>query len=147
MTRLVLAGLAMGMALATWTAVHAQGATVHDRAAAAKAVVVAGVADVVPGWLGDEYGDLLIVSMVHLVVTEHVKAPAELVDLWVPMEGGSLNGVTLQTSSTQVPAVGARAIFLLDPGLGGYRLHRKGQGIVPLTPQALDEVRAAAAGR
>lgn len=105
---------------------------IPERARGASSVVVARAVEVSPVWQANEHGDLLIVSQVHLQVEETLKGgPAASV--WMSVEGGTLNGVTLRVSSLPAMAVGDRAVFFVDELPDGRRVpHLKGLGILKL---------------
>ena len=97
------------------TALTAAGAKtdVTERARGAGKVVVATATSVTPRWRTNEFGDQLIVSLVGLQVEETLKGePSNFV--WLDVEGGTLNGVTLHVSSLQELKPGDRAVFFLD---------------------------------
>lgn len=128
------AGLA---AVVVWSGsvVRAQVATLDQRIDGAEQVVVATVRGVVPEWRENSHGDRLIVSRVQLAVEETLKGAAEQT-MWLEVEGGTLDGLTLKVSSLPMMQGGERAVFFLDRGVGAVRRpHLKGQGILFLDGQ------------
>jgi hypothetical protein len=119
------------------------------RTRGARKVVVAKTVSVTPTWRTTAHGDRLIVSDVALQVEETLKGtPASLV--WLEVEGGTIDGVTLAVSSQSPMKVGERAVFFLDETSSGLHLpHGKGMGILKLDANdrvqgsslSLDEVR------
>lgn len=112
---------------------------IPERARGAGAVVVARASEVTPVWQTNEYGDVLIVSQVHLQVEETLKgSPAY--SMWINVEGGTLNGMTLRVSGLPVVAAGERGVFFVDERADGTRVpHLKGLGILKL--DGTDQVR------
>ena len=102
------------------------------RTRGARKIVVAKAVSVTPGWRTTEHGDRLIVSQVALQVEETFKGtPASLV--WLEVEGGTIDGVTLEVSSLTPMKAGERAVFFLDETSSGVHLpHLKGMGIMKL---------------
>jgi hypothetical protein len=136
-------------------AAAAQGNSVPlaDRIRGAGVVVVATPTALNARWQQNAFGDRLIVSRFTLHVEEKLKGtPAA--DVLVDLEGGTLDGVTLQVSTLPELAPGERAVFFLDSVAGGaYEPHLRGQGILKLDAQnmvkgsslSLDEIRRVAA--
>jgi hypothetical protein len=128
-----------------------------ERIKGAGVVVVATPSNVSAGWKENAFGDRLIVSRFVLHVDEALKgAPGR--DVALDLEGGTLDGFTLQVSSLPTLAPGERAVFFLDLAAdGAFQPHLKGQGILKLDDQnlvkgsslSLDEIRrvAASAGK
>jgi hypothetical protein len=107
-------------------------ATVPERINGSSRVVVARAAKVTPGWRVNQYGDRLIVSRVLLQVEETLKGGAAG-QVFMDLEGGALDGVTMGVSSLPSLAEGERAVFFLDdPGNGVHQPHLRGQGILKL---------------
>lgn len=102
------------------------------RTRGARKVVVAKAVSVTPTWRTTAHGDRLIVSDVALQVEETLKGtPASLV--WLEVEGGTIDGVTLVVSSQTPMKAGERAVFFLDETSSGLHLpHLKGMGILKL---------------
>ena len=102
------------------------------RTRGARKVVVAKAVSVTPTWRTTAHGDRLIVSEVALQVEETLKGtPASL--LWLEVEGGTIDGVTLAVSSHTPMKAGERAVFFLDETSSGLHLpHLKGMGIMKL---------------
>jgi len=103
-----------------------------ERMRGAQKAVVATTVSVTPGWRTNANGDRLIVSQVALRVEETLKGSAgDLV--WLDLEGGTIDGVTLQVSSQPSLKAGDRAVFLLDETPSGtHTPHLKGMGILRL---------------
>jgi hypothetical protein len=102
-----------------------------ERAKGAVRIVVATVTDTSARYERNEFGDELIVTRAYLKVEEAVKGSTEAVTLVV--EGGTVNGITMRTSSLPALAKGERALFFLTPGRNGeFKPHLKGQGILKL---------------
>jgi hypothetical protein len=119
-----------------------------ERARGAERVVIATVAETSARYERNDFGDELIVTDARLAVEEAVKGPAEPVT--VTIEGGTLNGITLQVSSLPSVRRGERAVFFLTRGSNGqFRLHLRGSGMLKLDANnqvvgsaiTLDEVR------
>jgi hypothetical protein len=136
------------------SAASAQVATLDERVAGAQRVVVATARAVQPEWRENAHGDRLIVSRVQLDVEEVLKGAAERV-IWLDVEGGTLDGLTLRVSSLPVIQGGERAVFFLDRGAGASHVpHLRGQGILFLDDQdvvrgsnlRLSEIRTRARG-
>ena len=106
-------------------------ATLDERINGAEAVVVATVSSIASEWRQNAFGDRLIVSRVELAVHESLKGPATP-SLWMEMEGGTLDGLTLRVSSLPlIQHPGERAVFFLDSiSRGLYAPHLRGQGIL-----------------
>lgn len=127
-------------------------ASLDERIAGADRVVVATARSVQARWEQSEHGDRLIVSRIRLEVSETLKGrPAQT--MWLDLEGGTLDGVTLTVSSLPSLRPGERAVFLLDAEQGGvHRPHLRGLGILKLDEQdrvrgtdvPLDEIRTRA---
>jgi len=102
------------------------------RTRGANKVVVAKAVSVAPTWRTNAHGDRLIVSEVALQVEETLKGtPASL--LWLEVEGGTIDGLTLAVSSHTPMKAGERAVFFLDETSTGLHLpHLKGMGIMKL---------------
>ena len=122
---------------------------IPGRAKGAGKVVVANAASVSPRWRTNEFGDQLIVSLVGLQIEETLKGPPSNF-LYLDLEGGTLNGVTLHVSSLPELKPGERAVFFLDETSDGSHVpHLKGKGILKLDDQnqvpgqnlSLDEIR------
>jgi len=102
------------------------------RTRGARKVVVAKAVSVTPAWRTTVHGDRLIVSDVALQVEETLKGtPATLI--WLEMEGGTIDGLTLAVSSQTPMKAGERAVFFLDETSSGLHLpHLKGMGILKI---------------
>ena len=113
--------------------VHAQvPVPVAERARGADRVVVGQVTSVTPQWQVNEFGDRLIVSTVHVTVTETLKGNATpTVD--VDVEGGTIGSLTLHVSDQITFAPGERATFFLKrTARGRFVPHLRGQGLLKL---------------
>jgi hypothetical protein len=128
---------------------------IADRAAGADRVVVGRVVGVEPVWRTNDFGDRLIVSIVHLVVDETIKGEAQST-LDVDVEGGTIGALTLRVSDEQPFAPGDRAVFFLQHNSRGRLVpHLRGQGLlkldrsnrVPGSSLTLDEIRRTIAAR
>ena len=106
---------------------------IATRSRGAGRIVVARVADVRARFAANGFGDQLIVSTVVLEVAEALKgAPAGRVE--VEVEGGTVGDLTLKVSDLPSLAIGERAVFFLDAGIGGtLRPHDRGRGILKLS--------------
>ena len=100
-----------------------------ERARGAERVVVGHVETVTPVWRTNDFGDRLIVSVVHVAVEETLKGTVQpAVD--VEVEGGTIGTVTLRVSDLDVFAPGDRAVFYLARNRrGGLVPHRRGLGL------------------
>ncbi len=126
---------------------------VSERIKGAQRVVVAKAVKVTPEWRTNEHGDKLIVSQVALEVEETFKgAPTN--SMSVDLEGGTLDGFTLQVSSQPSLRAGERAVFMLDATPSGSHVpHLKGMGVLKLdsnnhnpdTNLGVDDIRRLAA--
>lgn len=120
-----------------------------DRARGAEQVVVGHVSSVTPAWRDNDFGDRLIVSVVHVIVDETLKgSPQSAVD--VEVEGGTIGSLTLRVSDLDTFARGDRAVFYLQHNRrGGLVPHRRGLGLQKLdsagrvngTSVTLDQIR------
>ncbi len=121
----------------TWfggTTVDAQRTPVPsgERARSAEQVVVGHVSDVTPVWRDNDFGDRLIVSVVHVVVEETLKGSAASA-LDVEMEGGTIGTLTLHVSDLDPLVRGDRAVFYLQHNRrGGWIPHLRGLGLQKL---------------
>lgn len=120
-----------------------------ERARGAERVVVGRVAAVAPTWRVNDYGDRLIVSVLHVTVDETLKGPAQAT-LDVEVEGGTIGGLTLRVSDEQAMAAGDRVVFYLARSRRGTLVpHLRGHGMlkldrsdrVPNSSLTLEEVR------
>ena len=121
---------------------------IPERARGAARIVVATVAETSARYERNEFGDALIVTYAVLDVEETVKGAAG--PATIAVEGGTVNGITMRSSSLPPLAKGERAVFFLTPGRNGeFRPHLRGQGILKLDAQdkvgnsslTLDEIR------
>jgi hypothetical protein len=103
-----------------------------DRARGAEQVVVGHVSSVTPAWRDNDFGDRLIVSVLHVVVDETLKGSAQSgVD--VEVEGGTIGSLTLRVSDLDTFAPGDRGVFYLQHNRrGGLIPHRRGLGLQKL---------------
>jgi hypothetical protein len=94
-------------------------------------VLIATVAETSARYERNEFGDELIVTDAKLTVHEALKGSASPVTLVV--DGGTVEGLTLRTSSTPPLARGERGVFFVNQRRDGkFRPHLKGQGILKL---------------
>jgi hypothetical protein len=100
-----------------------------ERARGAERVVVGHVSSVTPVWRDNDFGDRLIVSVVHVVVDETLKGSSEpSVD--VEVEGGTIGTLTLRVSDLDTFAAGDRGVFYLERNRrGGFVPHLRGLGL------------------
>ena len=121
---------------------------IEERAKGAERVVVATVDDTMARFERNEFGDDLIVTYARLAVQEDLKGPDGAVTLAI--EGGTVNGITMRTSSLPPLERGERAVFFLTPSSNGtFKSHLRGQGILKLestnrvkgSSLTLDEIR------
>jgi hypothetical protein len=122
--------LLMTMPFVSGAVLRAQIATLDERVAGAQRVVVATAREVHAEWRENSHGDRLIVSRVQLDVEETLKGQNEP-QIWLDVEGGTLDGYTLRVSSLPLMQAGERAVFFLDRGQGTTNVpHLRGQGIL-----------------
>src|SRR5258707_957449 len=128
----VLVGGLVGASHAVAGGQDAAAVPLAERARGAERVVVGQVASVNPVWRVNEFGDRLIVSVVHVTVNETLKGPVQrAVD--VELEGGTIDGVTLHVSDQVSLVRGERAVFYLKRGArGSFVPHLRGQGLLKL---------------
>ena len=119
-------------AAASVTAAAGRQIGLAERTRGAHKVVVAKAVRVAPEWRTTVHGDRLIVSQIALQVEETLKGtPANL--MWIEMEGGTIDGVTLAVSSLPGMKAGDRAVFFLNETASGTHVpHLKGVGIMKL---------------
>jgi hypothetical protein len=120
-----------------------------ERARGAEQVVVGHVSGITPQWRDNDFGDRLIVSVVHVVVEETLKgSPPPALD--VEVEGGTIGSLTLRVSDLDPLVQGDRAVFYLQHNRrGGLIPHLRGLGLQKLdatnhvrgTNVTLDQVR------
>ena len=77
-----------------------------DRARGAERVVVGHVTSVESAWRTNDYGDRLIVSVVHVAVDETMKGQAQPT-MDVDVEGGTIGTLTLRVSDEQCSLPGS----------------------------------------
>lgn len=108
---------------------------VPERVRGAERVVVATVGEMTSHWDRNDAGDQVIATHVTLHVQEALKGrPAATIPFEI--EGGTVDGVTLEVSSLPALTPGERGVFFLArDGRGRYVPHLKGQGILKLDPQ------------
>lgn len=137
----------------TLSAAQSPVVSITERMRGASTVVVARVESVAGQWMENEQGDRVIVSKVLLRVEEALKGTPAQVE-WLDLEGGSVDGITLQVSSLPVLHTGERAVFFLDRATNGpqWRPHLRGLGILKLDDRdtvgggaiSLDDIRGVA---
>jgi hypothetical protein len=126
----VAAGL--GLALVSSPAAAQLSAPVSDRARGAEQVVVGHVSSVTSIWRENDFGDRLIVSVVHVIVDETLKGATQS-GIDVEVEGGTIGSLTLRVSDLDTFARGDRAVFYLQHNRrGGVIPHRRGLGLQKL---------------
>jgi hypothetical protein len=127
-------------------------ASLDERVSGAERVVVATVRRVIAEWRETTHGDRIIVSRAQLDVKETLKGVVEP-HVWVEVDGGSLDGLTLHVSGLPLLRPGERAVFFLESAERGvHTLHLRGQGILMLDDQnivrgtrlRLDQIRSRA---
>jgi hypothetical protein len=114
---------------------HASGnvpVPLRERTRGSERVVVGRVASVRPQWKVNDYGDRLIVSVVHVAVDETLKGqPEPSVD--VDIEGGTIGDVTLRVSDEASFRPGERGVFYLRRNARGALVpHLRGLGLLKL---------------
>ena len=133
MTRTCLAAYVAATVLGFSPAISAQvQVPLAERARGAERVVVGQVASVNPHWQVNEFGDRLIMSTVHVTVSETLKGEATpTVD--VQVEGGTIGDVTLDVSDQVRLVPGERATFFLTRNANGRFVPRpRGEGVLKL---------------
>ncbi len=125
----------------------------RSRIKGAERAFIGRVTRVSPYMKKTDHGDVLIVSRVEMAVEEPLKGQAAAT---VPMEieGGTLNGVTMEVSDMPQMAAGLRAVVMLKRNARGEMVpHQRGAGVLELEQDHvknsdlwLDDVRLAAAG-
>jgi hypothetical protein len=100
-----------------------------ERARGAEQVVIGHVSSVNPVWRDNDFGDRLIISVVHVVVDETLKGnPQASID--VEVEGGTIGSLTLRVSDLDTFTAGDRAVFYLRHNRrGGLVPHLRGLGL------------------
>ncbi len=140
-----------GAALFSAASLHAQRTDVPsaERARGAEQVVVGRVSSVTSEWRSNDFGDRLIMSIVHVVVDETLKGAAQQ-SVDVEVEGGTIGSLTLRVSDLETFARGDRAVFYLSHSKrGSWVPHLRGLGLQKLdaagrvsgTNVTLDQVR------
>ena len=117
-------------------------------------IVVVGAADRTESlWKENSRGDKVIVSRTLVRTREGLKGETENA-IWVDVEGGSIDGVTLRVSGSTLLNAGDQAVLFLQRNADGiYTLHEHGRGVLKLddrdvvrgTTIALEDIRQAAA--
>jgi hypothetical protein len=103
-----------------------------DRARGAEQVVVGHVSSVTPVWRDNDFGDRLIVTVVHVIVDETLKGSSQS-SVDVEVEGGTIGSLTLRVSDLDSFVRGDRAVFYLQHNRrGGLIPHRRGLGLQKL---------------
>ena len=106
-------------------------ASLEERFAGSEQVVVAEARNVEASWRQNAHGDRIIVSRVLLQVSESLKGSGSR-QIWLEVEGGTVDGITLEVSSLPAIRQGDRAVFFLNAMRDAHRPFLKGQGILPL---------------
>ena len=79
-------------------------------------------------------GDELIVTRTWFRVEEALKGRADTY-LAVDVEGGTLGDISMRASDITPFVVGERAVVMVEPTAdGGWRPHRRGLGLLRLSP-------------
>lgn len=100
----------------------------------ASRTVVGSVARTESRLVRTQRGDEIIVTRTWIRVEEALKGRLEPM-VAVDVEGGTVNGISMRASDITPLAVGERAVVLLEPTAeGGWRPHRRGLGLLRLTP-------------
>jgi hypothetical protein len=129
-------------------------ATLQRLTAEAHSVVVGRARSVQSTWQENEHGDRIIQSAVLVEVDETLKGRPER-SHWLRLEGGTIDGVTLEVSGEPELRVGERAVLFLEnerPNVG--RVLGGDEGVLALDDQdfvrgtslRLDEIRQFARG-
>jgi hypothetical protein len=127
----------LGLTSAVISASERQVATLDERIDGAARVVVATARTVTGSWRENSHGDRIIVSRVLLDVEETLKG-AEAATAWLDVDGGTLDGLTLQVSSLPDVRPGERAVFFLAAPAGNVHTpFLRGQGILKLEDDGL----------
>jgi hypothetical protein len=107
-------------------------ATLRERVSGADEVVVARARTISPVWRSNAFGDRVIVSRVLLDVEESLKGDVHET-VWLEVEGGTLDGLTLRVSDMPQVHRDDRAVFLLDKTEAtAHTLHLRGYGMLML---------------
>jgi hypothetical protein len=119
-------------------------------------VVVVGTAERTESlWKENSRGDKMIVSRTLIQTREDLKGHSANA-IWVDVEGGTLDGVTLRVSGSPTFKDGDNAVLFLKKNTdGSYSLYQHGRGVLKLderdivrgTTLALDDIRQAANSR
>ena len=100
----------------------------------AKFTLVGTVTDTQASRRKSQWGDEIIVTRAVLRTDEALKGTPPS---WVPidLEGGTIDGITMEASHTPLMARGERAVFLVDQLADGrFIAHERGAGILKLRP-------------
>jgi hypothetical protein len=128
-----------------------QEAELKSHMRSAERAFVGHVARVSPYMKRTDRGDVLIMSHVEMAVEEALKGQTSST---VPMEieGGTLNGVTMEVSDVPLMTQGLRAVVMLKRNARGEMVPHQGSGVLELEQEHvknsdlwLDDVRLAAA--
>jgi hypothetical protein len=104
----------------------------RERTRGSERVVVGRVATVSPQWKVNDYGDRLIVSVVHVSVDETLKGQAAA-SVDVEIEGGTIGNLTLRVSDEASFTPGERGVFYLRRNARGALVpHLRGLGLLKL---------------
>ncbi len=106
---------------------------IPERAEESDKVIVGQVRKITPRWDTNAFGDKLIMSQVEFHVEETIEGTPESTVL-MDIEGGTLDGMTMQSSLLPKMEIGERAVLFLDPPQKKKvrRPHLKGLGILKL---------------
>jgi hypothetical protein len=137
-SRCARAALSIGAGLAFVTAMHTPVAAdpptdaLHTELQRAKFTVVGTVTETRPSRRRSSWGDVIIVTTAILHTDEALRGSPPS---WVPLEleGGTIDGVTMEASHTPLLKRGDRAVFLVDQlSDGRFVAHGRGAGVLRL---------------
>lgn len=115
------------------TATHMLPETIEQRAAGSQHVWLGKVRETRTERHKNSQGDELIMTRVYLDVTENLKGEPHPGNAQILIEGGSLDGLTLQVSDMPTVVVNEDlVVFLETDSLGEMKPHRRGHGILRL---------------
>lgn len=126
-------GLVLGLLVVGAAGADTVPADLLARLRGASRVVVGSVARVEPRLVQTSSGDRIIVSRTWIRVEESLKGRK---DAWlaVDVEGGAIGDISMRASDITPLVAGERAVLLVEPTPeGGWRPHRRGQGLLRLT--------------
>jgi hypothetical protein len=126
---------------------------VADRTKEADKVVIGQAKKITPRWATNSYGDQLIISQIEFTVEETLKGTPEATTT-MDLEGGTLDGLTLDVSDMPKFKVGDKAVLFLDRiDSKTHKPLRRGLGIMKLDKenraedgQSLEDIRGKVRG-